>query len=297
MSSPPRVVVVTRPTDYQQLLERHGTRAQAEFFLNSRELAIEPIERRHEQTERAVRDVHAAIPLDWRSTSVVRRDLDRFVFEANDILVAVGQDGLVANVAKYLDSQPVIGVNPEPERFMGVLVRHAPRHIRRLLNRTVTGSAPIEHRTMVEARLDTGHELLALNELFIGHRTHQSARYHISFFEDGEHQSSSGILVSTGTGATARAASVCACRRNPAELPAPDADALCFFVREPYPSPDTGTSLTDGRIDNGLQLTVVSEMNEDGVIFGDGIEADRVPFPWGARVDVFVSRRRLALVA
>ena len=38
----------------------------------------------------------------------------------------VGQDVLVANVAKYLSGQPVIGVNPEPERNSGVLVPRPP---------------------------------------------------------------------------------------------------------------------------------------------------------------------------
>ena len=33
-----------------------------------------------------------------------------------------------------------------------------------------------EERTMVRARLDDGQTLLALNEIFVGHRTHQSAR-------------------------------------------------------------------------------------------------------------------------
>ena len=36
MSSTPRVVVVTRPTEFDSLLERHGTVDQAAFFLKSR---------------------------------------------------------------------------------------------------------------------------------------------------------------------------------------------------------------------------------------------------------------------
>ena len=46
-------------------------------------------------------------------------------FGPEDVIIAVGQDGLVANVAKYLDGQPVVGVNPDPQRNPGVLVRHA----------------------------------------------------------------------------------------------------------------------------------------------------------------------------
>jgi len=60
--------------------------------------------------------VLGAIPSDWRRARVDRADLDRFLFEPEDVVVAVGQDGLVANVAKYLTGQPVIGCNPDPKR-------------------------------------------------------------------------------------------------------------------------------------------------------------------------------------
>ena len=63
------------------------------------------------------------MPADWRQALVRRADLDRFLFGPEDVVVAVGQDGLVANVAKYLDGQPVLGVNPAPDLYDGVLVR------------------------------------------------------------------------------------------------------------------------------------------------------------------------------
>ena len=71
----------------------------------------------------ALAEVGASIPLDWRRGSVERGDLDRFLFEPDDLVVVVGQDGLVANVAKYLDGQPVLGLNPAPDLYDGVLVR------------------------------------------------------------------------------------------------------------------------------------------------------------------------------
>jgi hypothetical protein len=37
-------------------------------------------------------------------------------------------------------------------------------------------------------------------------------------------------------------------------------------------------------------------MNQGGTIFGDGIEADRLEFGWGRRVDVRVAEGRLRLV-
>ena len=37
-------------------------------------------------------------------------------------VVTLGQDGLVANTAKYVGAQPIVAVNPEPGRFDGILL-------------------------------------------------------------------------------------------------------------------------------------------------------------------------------
>ena len=42
--------------------------------------------------------------------------------------------------------------------------------------------------------------------------------------------------------------------------------------------------------------SITSEMNQGGVIFGDGMEEDRLEFPWGSTVSIGVSERRLELV-
>ena len=133
MSLPPRAVVVHRATELTELVARHGTRQQAGFFLSSRGRSLESLDSRHEAQQKALAVVSAAIPLDWRRAVAERNDLDRFVFGPEDVVIAVGQDGLVANVAKYLDGQPVIGVNPEPGWNPGVLVPHAPADVPDLL--------------------------------------------------------------------------------------------------------------------------------------------------------------------
>lgn len=47
--------------------------------------------------------------------------LPNFLFGDDDIVVAIGQDGLVANTLKYLTEQVLIGVNPDPHRWDGIL--------------------------------------------------------------------------------------------------------------------------------------------------------------------------------
>jgi NAD kinase len=292
----PRVVVVTRPTEYQALLVRHGTREQARFFLEQRGRTLVDVEEQHRRQESALAAASAAIPARWRRARLDRGDLSRFLFGPEDVVVAVGQDGLVANVAKYLSGQPVVGLNPDPQRHDGVLVPHPPGRMAELLATLAAGRARIQQRRMAEARLDDGQRLLALNEIFVGHRTHQSARYRIRCDDREEAQSSSGVIVATGTGATGWARSIERQRRESPCLPRPEDPALVYFVREPFPSVSTATGIEQGLLPDGRPLEIVSEMNDGGTVFADGIEDDRLEFGWGMRLRVALAAERLHLV-
>ena len=297
MTLVPRCVLVERQTEFRDLLARHGTREQARFFLAQRGLALADVEERHLHHEEVRARVLGAIPPDWRGATVQRSDLDRFLFAADDIVVVLGQDGLVANVAKYLDGQPVIGLNPEPERFPGVLVNQAPEALADLCADLAGGRAGFELRTMVRAGLDDGQELLALNEIFVGHRSHQSARYRLAVGDRYEHQSSSGLIAASGTGATGWAMSINRERALPLDLPGPTSPQLAWFVREAWESPTTKTTLTGGLLAGGATIELTSELGGDGVVFGDGIESDRLELDWGQRVTLRAADRRLRLVS
>jgi NAD kinase len=290
----PRAVFVTRETDYELLLARHATRGQARFFLESRGQKIETVEQRHEELHVALRMARTLVPDDWRQALVGRADLDRFLFGPEDVVIPVGQDGLVANVAKYLSGQPVLGINPSPDLYDGVLVRVSLDRLARLLPASIAGAAPVEHRTMVEAVLDSGEKLLALNEVFVGHRSHQSARYSIATGDAREDHSSSGLIVASGTGATGWARSIMEATHEQVAL-TPEERAVCYFVREPFPSKATGTAMRFGKL-SGEPLGVVSRMNEGGVIFADGIEQDFLAFDWGRRVTLGPAAHALHLV-
>jgi len=292
----PRCVLVERPTEYQELLARHGTRDQAGFFLAQRGARIQDLDGRHEQHRRCHQQVLAAVPPDWRRASIQREDLDRFLFEPDDVIVVLGQDGLVANVAKYLTEQPVIGLNPLPGIYPGVLVPHPPDAAGDLMRDLQRGRTHTQERTMVAARLDDGQTLTALNEIFVGHVSHQSARYTITLAGATERQSSSGVIVATGTGATGWAASIHFERHSALELPRPEDTRLAFFVREAWPSPATGTTITEGVLDREETVTITSELGEGAVLFGDGIEGDRIHVDWGQAINVGVADRTLHLV-
>jgi hypothetical protein len=292
----PRVVVVSRRTELTELVATHGTAGAAGYFLGQRGRDLGEVTARHDAQAAALTTVSAAVPADWRYGEVDRDDLPRFLFGPEDIVAAVGQDGLVANVAKYLAGQPVIGVDAAPGRNAGVLVRFAADQVAVALRAVADGTAGTRVRTMVTAELDDGQRLLGLNEVYLGHPTHQSSRYLLATPEGGrERQSSSGVLVGTGTGATGWLASVARQRADAPPTPTPDEPALCWYVREAWPSPATGVALTAGRLDSGEELELTCE-SDRLVGFADGVESDHLTLTWGQRVRVRVAGQRLTLV-
>ncbi|WP_309052035.1 hypothetical protein [Streptomyces sp.] len=312
MSLAPRAVLVHRTTEYEELLARHGTHGQAAFFLAARGRSVDAVRERHERARRALAEVAAAVPLTWRQTRVERADLDRFLFGPEDVVVVVGQDGLVANAAKYLTGQPVVGIDADPGRNPGVLVRHRAVDARRLLPYAAGGRAAADELTMVAAVTDDAQRLLALNEIYVGPPGHQTARYTLGFGGTraeaasrtasapgpagaAEAQASSGVLVGTGTGATGWLRSLWQQRSSTLALPAPADARLAWFVREAWPSPTTGTSRVEGLLDAGasLRLTVESDRL---VAFGDGLESDALELTWGQTVELSIADSRLRLV-
>ena len=295
----PRLILVTRKTPLELLLEMHGTMAQARFYLKSRGQNMAEHEEAHQRLEDALGRVASAIPPDQRRIRLDRADLDRFLFAPDDIVLVIGQDGLVPNTAKYLQGQLVIGINPDAERYDGILCPHSAASIAALLNWANKGEGPeyrVQHRAMAVAEREDGQRLLALNEVFVGHRSHQSARYRISANGREERQSSSGVICATGTGSTGWVRSIVEQRRLDISLPIPEQRQLAWFVREPFPSVYTGTKLDSGILESGGQLMIHSEMGTGGVIFADGIEADHLQFLDGHMVRIGVASTTLNLL-
>lgn len=286
---------------------RYGTTATTQesggqgSSLNATNVFIDELRQRHDTFAALKKFIAGYVPAEWRQANCPRDALDRFLFEPDDIVCVIGQDGLVANVAKYLrDRQLVVGFNPEPDRWLGVLTRFEPVEAPEVFKALAQNTVASESRPLVRATLDNGSVLVGLNEIFIGHHSHQSARYEITYGKATENQSSSGMIVATGSGVTGWASSMMR-TRDPVRLqrvhvPGPTDDELVFLVREPWVSPKTGATVTEGNIgDHYPDLLITSEMEADGVIFADGIEADHLDFNFGSICEVDIADQRLHL--
>ncbi len=304
-----RLIIVTRRTEFEELVARFNTAAQAEFYLKSAGDDFGPIRARHERYQAAVLTLRRSLPPALKHITIDRSLVPQFDFQA-DAVMAIGQDGLVSNTAKYLEGQPLFGVNPDPNEYEGVLLPWTPANASTGLAAYTNGRAKIEHVTLAEAATQDGRRLVAFNDLFIGPVNHGSARYDIRFDGTSEFQSSSGIIVSTGAGSTGWMSSVhfgaigiaqglCGTTlKSPTkfgQFPR-NAERLVFSVREPWPSRTTGVSLIHGSIVPGQVLTLVSHMPTGGTIFSDGLEWDNLDFNAGTTVTVSISSRKTVLV-
>lgn len=237
---------------------------------------------------------------------VERSFLANFDFEKCFLVVVVGQDGLVANAAKYVGDLPVVAINPDPARIDGVLLPFAADELQPIVRRVMQRKFTARSVTLAEANLNDGQRLLAFNDFFIGAATHVSARYVLETPERAEPQSSSGIIVATGAGSTGWMSSVFNMAGGVArflggetgERPqlAWEDRQLLWAVREPFVSKRSQASLTAGRLHEGESLVVESLMPENGVIFSDGVEADFLPFTSGGIARIGVSQQRAVLV-
>ncbi|MCP5017660.1 MAG: sugar kinase [Ketobacter sp.] len=303
MSKDRKVVLVTRRTRMQELIAQYNTEGQAAFVIESRGQDFHDYREENNTYLNAVTEVEAELQRSARVQKLEREFLPNFIFGPEDIVVVVGQDGLVANTLKYLNGQPVIAVNPDPKRFDGVLLPFEVTDMSAIFSDVSRQAYQSKQITMAKATLNDGQELIAVNDLFIGPRYQISARYALTVDGRMEEQSSSGIIVSTGLGSTGWLKSVIAGamgvagRPNTNREPMPwDADYLTFAVREPFPSQSTGTELVFGEVRRQSEMRIASHMAGNGVIFSDGMVDDFLEFNSGVEVRLGLSERRGVLV-
>jgi NAD kinase len=312
MSTFEKIVIVTKKTALEELIERYNTREQARFYIEHLGGSFSEYEAAHEGYYRSLKLLRASLPAGSRSQLVDRGFLPNFQFGERDLVVTLGPDGLVVNTAKYLGCQPVLALNPDPSRIDGILIPFRVEQARSLLPAVLEGELPVKNISMAKAELSDGQVLYGVNDLFIGQKTHVSARYRIQLGKLSEEHSSSGLIVSTGAGSTGWLRSVLTGASAIIEhfLPVEEvrvvgrdtyrfdweADYLYYSVREPFVSRVSSANLVFGRIEPGKQLVLESRMPHDGVIFSDGVEEDYLQFNSGVTARIGLAEKKVRLI-
>ncbi len=304
-----KIVLVTRKTRLEGLIERFNTRGQAKFYLEHSGGDFALYEREHKTYTLALAQLRKDLQRLLKFQEIERSFLPNFYFSKADIVVTLGIDGLVVNTAKYLEGQPLVAVNPDPAHIDGILLPFGVEGAAGAVEQALKEQVKIRQISMAEIRLNDGQSLLGFNDLFIGAHSHVSARYRIQLGTQQEHHSSSGIVVSTGVGSTGWLSSMFNMangmfanfsdgRRQ--TLPALkldwEAEKLVFVVREPFVSKTSAAGIVCGIVSPQAPLILESEMPEGGVIFSDGVETDFLSFNAGSTATVRLADKKTHLV-
>ncbi len=301
-----KLVIVTRHTRLDDLVARFNTPGQAKFYLEHSGGNFAEYQSEHDDYRRALdrlrRETDLGLPRQFLDRSLV----PTYTFGPGDLVLTLGQDGLVANTAKYAGRQPIIAVNPDPRRFDGILLPFRLEQTRAGVEGAISGVGRSRVVTLAEARLGDGQRLLGFNDLFIGARSHVSARYLVKWRKQQESQSSSGVLVSTGVGSTGWMSSVFRMAEGVARFTGGKAGSpvtlewedprLLFAVREPFVSRQSQAGVVAGLLEEGEGLVLESRMPSGGVIFSDGMEQDYLDFNAGAVVEIRTADQQARLL-
>lgn len=301
-----KIVVVTRKTRLTELIERFNSRGQAKFYIEHSGGDFNEYVQEDDNYRRSVEVVRRELEVGLKLQVIDRSFIPTFMFTEKDLVVAVGQDGLVANMGKYVGGQPIVAINPDPERFDGILLPFMPVQARLAVTAVIEQKAKYCAVTLAEVVLNDGQRLLAFNDLFIGAQTHISARYKLKIDARTEAQSSSGVLVSTGAGSTGWLSSVFNMASAVAAMTGGeckrgikigwDERKLVYVVREPFVSRHSQASLVAGILAEKQPLVLESLMPSAGVIFSDGVEADFIAFNAGAIATIQTASQQAQLV-
>ncbi|TAF64945.1 MAG: sugar kinase [Cytophagales bacterium] len=333
------IVIVRTKTKLQQIKEQFNTVSQAKFAIERQRSNIEvqenflrkevakkiaenravrnaevgsgdfqDFEREDEQYHQIFEKLYLIVTKYFPRPKIVEQNfLPSFIFTENDLVIVIGQDGLVANTAKYTKNCPIIGINPDPKRYDGVLLPFQIHTVERGIQQVLNQKHIYTLITMAEVQMNDGQRLLAFNDFFIGPTSHTSARYLITYNGQTETHSSSGLIVSTGAGATGWLSSLFNMANgihqnfgNPHNCLKPvmnwDSNNLVFIVREPFLSRTSQINVSAGIITQDNELVVESLMANNGIIFSDGVEADKLRFNSGNIAKIGIAPEKAHLV-
>jgi NAD kinase len=304
-----KIILVTRKTRLQGLIERFNTVAQARFYIEHSGGNFGFYQKEHDVYYQGLEVVRRQLKQFQKTHEIERTFLPNYIFTDHDLVVTFGIDGLVVNAAKYLTGQPLVAVNPDPDHIDGILLPYTIQTMNEGVKQVIESNFKAKPITMAKVVMNDGQELLAFNDFFVGIGNHTSARYTLSLGNIMETQSSSGVIISTGAGSTGWLSSFYNFTNGMVrqltgqatfqiQPPVQDwsSDRLFYIVREPFASKTSATSMVCGWIQPDSPLKIQSHMSQEGVIFSDGVEKDYLAFNAGAVATIGIADKKTNLI-
>jgi NAD+ kinase len=218
------------------------------------------------------------------------RQLD---FAPYSLVVAVGGDGTFIEAARRITTQPVLGVNSDPKRSLGVFCATTGDEFHRYLPELRRRRPRLRQLTRLDLHVNGQlYPFRAINEILLAHQSPAAmSRYVVETGGHSEAQRSSGIWVSTAAGSTGAIHSA-----GGTVMPM-RSQRLQYRPRELFhpAAGDRGYRLTGGILRRDETITLHSRMRE-GMVFIDGPHL-RCPLPFGNRLQLTRSAHPLLVLA
>jgi NAD+ kinase len=243
----------------------------------------------HEENQRTLTAVcHALDVLNVSYDCLYRGELKPVT--GYDLVLSVGGDGTLLEVARYVGDLPILGVNSDPSRSTAFFCAADRSSIASCLGALLAGHM---HQLLL-ARLqialnDVLLPFYALNDILIAHSNPAAMASYILCL-DGicENQKSSGIWIATAAGSTA------AIRSAGGRVLPLQSRTRQYLVREPYTSNDRPYQFLQGGIPPDVPIELISRMRR-GRLFLDGPHL-RYPLGLGDTLSVTLAPIPLRLV-
>jgi len=248
-------------------------------LIEAKDPIVEKVRSSHEETTLSRDKVRGALRDQGFEVVEVHR-LRSVSNERYDMVVVVGGDGTVLDVARYVNTVPILAVNSSPSTSIGHFCCVKAEALCDVLEEIRSGKLRPRALTRIRVTMDGKvYRYPALNDVLLAHRVPAAtSRYIVRAGDEQEEQKSSGVWISTAAGSTGAILSA------GGEVMDAGDPRLQYRVREPFENLPDGRSFSmiEGMVGpEGISFT--SRMIRGG-LYLDGRRV-AVPMDYGSRVE------------
>lgn len=156
-------IIVKNKTRLETLVERFNTKSQAKFYIERLGGNFADYEMEDEIFHQSLSSLQKQLSKVIKHKIIERAYLPSYIFSEKNMIVVIGQDGLVANTAKYSHGRPIIAVNPDIQRCDGILLPFDTNNFINGVENVLSDKYQSRKVKFAEARLNDGQRLLAFN--------------------------------------------------------------------------------------------------------------------------------------
>lgn len=226
---------------------------------------------------------------------VSRENFTRETARNADIIIALGGDNHLQYVSHFIDSTLLMGVNSDTARSEGALTYFTAEDFEKILLKIEKDDFDIEEWQRLECILNGTSISLTTSEYFLGENARKFMSRHILKIGDKEEeQKGSGLLVSTGAGSTGWYDSECRYLYPDGNIFPKTSKYARFLNTAPYRGKLNGYSMLEGKLEEGMELTVYSLNDSKGIVTSDSIED--YDFNIGAKAVIKLSKKPLNIL-